>query len=71
MPQYKQFRMPMETYVKLKEKKRKIENDIFDITRKPAKVPMTKLVNLMVNRPLYLNTNDSDIIEYFTKRRTR
>ena len=69
MGNYKQMRAPLPAYTSLVEKKRKIEDRLFSITRQKVPVPLTKLINVMAGQQLMLN--DEDIMRIFGRVKRR
>lgn len=66
---YKMLRTPLTAHVALIDKKRKIEDRLFNMTRHKVPVPLTKLINVMACQQLMLN--DEDIMRIFGRLKRR
>lgn len=66
---YRQFRMPLEAYMKLKEKRNKMEAKLYSLSGKRVKVPMTKLMNMLANQTLYVD--DEPLMRMFSQGKRR
>ena len=69
MGNYKMLRTPLAAHIALIDKKRKIEDRLFNITRHKVPVPLTKLINLMAGQQLMLG--DEDIVRIFGRLKRR
>ncbi len=64
---YRQFRMPLSAYEKLRSKQHRLEESLLNLTGKPIKIPMTKLMNVMASQTVYLK--DDELVTFFMRRK--
>lgn len=67
MIRYKQMRVPADAYAKLMQKKMRIEDRLFSITRKKVPVKLTRLVTAISDQTIKID--DEYLVNAFYKRK--
>ena len=67
MIRYKQMRVPIDAYTKLVQKKMRIEDRLFSITRKKVPVRLTKLITVISDQALKID--DEYLVNTFRRKK--
>lgn len=66
---YKNIRLSKEAYIKLKQKKEKMEVELKKMTNKNIRIPMTKVMKFIIDKPVFIG--DTELKKTFGGRKIR